>query len=272
MVYVGIDAGSRTIKIVMIDGDDMSVIARSLVDQGVEQVSLAKGLYEKMLKINGINPSDVAKVIATGYGRNALDWANTTVTEITCHATGVKHQHPNARTIIDIGGQDNKLIRLSESGSVRDFSMNDRCAAGTGRFLEVVSDKLEIKLSDLGKIAAKANKPSVISSMCVVFAETEIISLLASGETPENIASGVQASIAKRIASMSGGKVEDDIIFTGGAALVPGMKEALSIALKCSIIVASDPKFTGAMGAALIAAKEDRNRSNKLTTKYCEVK
>jgi (R)-2-hydroxyacyl-CoA dehydratese activating ATPase len=275
--YAGIDAGSRMIKIVLVNGKGLVVAAKGLIDQGVEQAALAGQLLEEVLLTNGIAREDIDGIVATGYGRGSIDWADTAVTEITCHARGVKYQEPAVRTIIDIGGQDNKLVRLDADGGVRDFLMNDRCAAGTGRFLEVVAERLEVELGDLGDFAGKALSPSVISSMCVVFAETEIISLLASGEAPENIAAGVQTSIAKRIASMSGGKVASKVIFTGGAALVPGMKEALENAVDCEIVVAQDPQFTGALGASLIAAKEYNRPGGQIgmagnTGTYCDVR
>ncbi len=277
MIYVGIDAGSRAIKIVLFDGGKMEILDNALVSQGVDQAHIALELFKKVLKNNDLSPKDIGRVIATGYGRGALEWADSAVTEITCHAAGVKYQAEGARTVIDIGGQDNKLIRLDQNGSVRDFSMNDRCAAGTGRFLEVVAERLEIRLEDLGSLVAKAQKPAAISSMCVVFAETEIISLLASGELPENIAAGVEDSIAKRLAAMAGGKTQDEVIFTGGAALVPGMKEALSKALNCEVVVAEKPQFTGALGAALIAAKDNmdikgKKYAGKNVGTFCEVK
>ena len=166
------------------------------------------------------------------------------------------HLSPNVKTIIDIGGQDSKLIRMDENGGVRDFVMNDRCAAGTGRFLEVVAQRLEIPIRDLGYFAQKAEKPAAISSMCVVFAETEIIGLLASGETRENVVSGVQNAIATRIRTMAGRYVMNPIIFTGGVAMIQGMKNALKSILDHPVRVSENPQMTGALGAAIMAAKQ----------------
>jgi len=188
-----------------------------------------------------------------------VTFADTTITEITCHACGVHHGRPDARTIVDIGGQDSKVLRLDDGGKVRDFVMNDRCAAGTGRFLEVLATRLEVQLGDLGKLARRAKNPAAISSMCVVFAETEIIGLLASGENPANIVAGVQGSMATRIASMAGRCVPGPVLFTGGVALVPGMAKALEAALGCSVQVARQPQVTGALGAALLAARPHRS-------------
>jgi predicted CoA-substrate-specific enzyme activase len=161
---------------------------------------------------------------------------------------------PEARTVVDIGGQDSKLLRLNGDGIVSDFLMNDRCAAGTGRFLEVVATRLGVKLGSLGELAAKSRKPAIVSSMCVVFAETEIIGLLASGILPEDIVAGVQASIATRLAAMAGRNLAEPILFTGGVALVPGMDAALGAAFGRPVTIAPDPQMTGALGAALFGA------------------
>ncbi len=159
-----------------------AVLASGLRDQGVDVVKLTEELLDGLLDQAARKRSDLARVVATGYVRNAIESADTTITEITCHAAGVRRQEPEARTIVEIGGQDSKVIHLDGTGHVRDFAMNDRCAAGTGRFLEVVAEKLEVPLSDLGQLAAGSSSPAAISSMCVVIAETEIIGLLAGGE------------------------------------------------------------------------------------------
>ncbi|MHC4323646.1 MAG: acyl-CoA dehydratase activase [Planctomycetota bacterium] len=256
MICAGIDAGSRAIKIILIDTENIQVVAKGLTDQGVEQDRLASALFKRVLKKYGINKNDVAAIVATGYGRNAVSIANTTITEITCHAVGVHHLVPDAMTVIDIGGQDSKLLRLDTAGRVRDFVMNDRCAAGTGRFLEVVAERLDVELESLGRMAAGSSNPAAISSMCVVFAETEITGLLASGTASEDIVAGVQASIAARIISMAGRSAEMPIIFTGGVAMVSGMTEALQTALGQTVSICPDPQMTGALGAAILASKQ----------------
>jgi len=255
MICAGIDAGSRAIKIILIDTVNMQVIAKGLTDQGVEQDRLASGLFKKVLKKHGINKKDVAVIVATGYGRNAVSIADTTVTEITCHAVGVHNLLPDTMTVIDIGGQDSKLLRLDTAGKVRDFAMNDRCAAGTGRFLEVVAERLGVELEGLGELAANSTNPAAISSMCVVFAETEITGLLASGTAREDIVAGVQASIAARIISMAGRNAEPPVIFTGGVAMVSGMAQSMQAALGQNVTVCPDPQMTGALGAAILASK-----------------
>ncbi len=254
MICAGIDAGSRAIKIVLLNTDTREVLASGTMDQGIEQEALALRLFERLLEEAGVKRSAVSNIVATGYGRNIVGFAQTTITEITCHARGVRHLVDDAMTIVEIGGQDSKLIRLDAGGSVRDFAMNDRCAAGTGRFLEVVAERLGVRLEDLGGIAERSRKPAAISSMCVVFAETEIIGLLASGAQREDIVAGVQAAIAARVAAMAGRLLEPPVIFTGGVALIPGMDAALRSALGHPVAVAPDPMMTGALGAAILAA------------------
>jgi predicted CoA-substrate-specific enzyme activase len=237
MICAGIDAGSRTIKVVLIDSADQAVLTSAIADQGVNQALLAKRLLERALEKAGLKRRDIGRVVATGYGRDALEWADRTVTEITCQARGVRAVVPKARTVIDIGGQDSKLLRLNEEGSVEDFVMNDRCAAGTGRFLEIVAGRLELPFAQLGPAAARSTSPASISSMCVVFAETEIVSLLAS-----------------RVGAMAGRKVTGPVVLTGGVALIPGVDSALTGVLGMPVKVAPRPQLTGALGAALIAA------------------
>ena len=254
MICAGIDAGSRTIKVVLLEAENFQVAAAGVVDQGVEQDALAWQLLDRLLAESGIAREQLQRIIATGYGRRLITSAHDVVTEITCQAWGVRQRLPEVRAIIDIGGQDSKLLRLKRDGTVRDFVMNDRCAAGTGRFLEVVATRLGLSLSRLGELIHQSREPAAISSMCVVFAETEITGLLASGTAPADIAAGVQASIATRVAAMAGGKLSGPIAFTGGVAMVPGMDAALQTALGEPLTLAADPQLTGALGAAVLAA------------------
>ncbi len=255
MIAAGIDAGSRALKITLLDTSTLEIVASAIADQGVDQDKIANELLDRMLHENDLDRRDIQKTVATGYARNNIAAADTTVTEITCHARGVHARLPEARTVIEIGGQDSKLLHLAAGGNVRDFAMNDRCAAGTGRFLEVVADRLAVPLDKLGEIAARSENPSAISSMCVVFAETEIIGLLSNGARREDIVAGVQASIASRVAAMAGRQIEDPVVFTGGVALVPGMNRALGQVLDRPVAIVPDPQTTGSHGAALLAAK-----------------
>lgn len=255
MLFAGIDAGSRTIKVVLWDAVRQSVWARGLADQGVQQETLAMNLVDRLLGESGRTRQDLTRTVATGYARSSIRLAAETITEITCHARGVRHVHPQVRTVVEIGGQDSKLIRLDESGTVRDFAMNDRCAAGTGSFLEMLARKLNVSLDELGRLAAHSRAPAMISSTCAVFAETEIIGLLSGGATVPDIVAGALASIASRLTGMAGSRVDAPVIFTGGVARIAGMERALSEALGQPVQIASDPQYTGALGAALFAAK-----------------
>ncbi len=262
-ITVGIDAGSRAIKIVFWDTENKRAVATGTMDQGVNQDSLTSQLYARLLEENQIDHKSIVRIVATGYGRAIISMADETITEITCHARGVRHLHPDARTIVEIGGQDSKWLCLDEKGNVRDFSMNDRCAAGTGRFLEVVAHRLGIQLNDLGDLSARSRKPAIVSSMCVVFAETEIIGLLASGVPPVDIVAGVQNSIASRVAAMAGRRVLEPIYFTGGVAMIPGMKNSMESALNRPVRETCDPQMTGALGAALLAAQKIVNSTQE---------
>jgi len=255
MIFAGIDAGSRALKAVLWDRDGQAVLAAGTVDQGLDQERLARELFERLLAQARLEEKQIAGIVATGYGRQLIRFANRTITEISCHACGVRYLAPEARTVIEIGGQDSKLIRLDGAGNVRDFAMNDRCAAGTGRFLEVVAVRLGMSLPALGELAQQSRAPTAISSMCVVFAETEIIGLLASGASPADIIAGVQASVASRMLALAGQRVEAPVFFTGGVALIPGMASALEKALGCSVSQVAEPLLSGALGAAILAAR-----------------
>jgi (R)-2-hydroxyacyl-CoA dehydratese activating ATPase len=255
MICVGVDAGSRTTKVVLLDSGSLDVVAMGVVDQGIDQDAVAGALFERLLMEHGIAREQVGPVVGTGYGRKLLHFAGKSITEITCQAWGIRHTVPGARTILDIGGQDSKYLRLNGDATVADFAMNDRCAAGTGRFLELLAARLGMKLDHLGEMAGKSRNPAIISSMCVVFAETEIIGLLASGILPEDIVAGVMISIATRMAAMSGRNLSLPIVLTGGVALVPGMDAALAEILGQPITVAPNPQMTCALGAAILASQ-----------------
>ncbi|HEY5910278.1 MAG TPA: acyl-CoA dehydratase activase [Verrucomicrobiae bacterium] len=254
-ISAGIDAGSRSTKVVVFDAEHSRILGRGLVDQGIEQDRLAARLLEQTCDDAQVARAGVTKIVATGYGRNAVKFADTTITEITCHARGVFHLDPEVRTVIEIGGQDSKCISLELGGRVRDFGMNDRCAAGSGRFLEMVATRLGVDLAALGELGRASKKAALISSMCVVFAETEIIGLLAEGVPPPDIAAGVQNAIASRVAALVGRAVTPPVCFTGGVALQPGMVRALEAALQSPVRVSALPQYTGALGAAILAAE-----------------
>ncbi len=257
MITAGIDAGSRAVKIALVDTVSGELAGTACADQKVKSEVIAHELFNELLAKQKLHRKDISGIVATGYSRNLIHFADSTVTEITCHAKGVRQLMPEARSVVEIGGQDSKLLHLNPDGSVRDFAMNDRCAAGTGRFLEIVADKLEIPLDRLGEYAERSKSPATISSMCVVFAETEIISLLSSGTACEDIVAGVQTAITSRIAAMAAGRLAEPVVFTGGVALVSGMDRSLTKVVKKQVVTAPHPQFTGAIGAALMAAKPE---------------
>ena len=259
MICAGIDAGSRATKVVLFDLEQSRILGSCIADQGMEQGRLAADLFELTCEKADVARGKIDGIVATGYGRNAVRFADTTITEITCHAQGVYHLTPEARTIIEIGGQDSKFIALEDSGRVRDFAMNDRCAAGSGRFLEVVAERLRVDLSTLGELSRNSQQPAIISNMCVVFAETEIVGLLAEGVPAANIAAGVQNAIALRVAALAGRSVPPPLCFTGGVALQSGMVRALETALSCAVFVSPLPQYTGALGAAILAGRQSRH-------------
>jgi (R)-2-hydroxyacyl-CoA dehydratese activating ATPase len=255
MICAGLDAGSRAIKVVLFDHARGKIVASGVSDQGVRQPELAEALYAETLRDAGLSPGDIHAVVATGYGRNRVRFAGTTITEITCHARGVHYLAPEARSIVEIGGQDSKIIRLEDGGRVRDFAMNDRCAAGTGRFLEMLAARLQTNFAALDEFGRQSLKPAVISNTCVVFAETEIIGLLAEGCAASDIVAGVQQSVAMRVAAMAGRGLETPVIFTGGVALQAGMLRALETVLGSPIRIPPQPQFSGALGAAILAGR-----------------
>jgi len=255
MIYAGIDSGSRTVKIALWNSETHSVMDTALEDQGIHQERIALSLLHHVLQRNQLTQDRIQRIIATGYGRNNIRAAHAAFTEITCHAAGARHFLPQTRTVIDIGGQDSKYIRLSEQGAVEDFAMNDRCAAGTGCFLEMIARRLDLDLDQMGPLAIQSSKPALVSSMCAVFAETEIIGLLVGGASLPDIIAGVQQSIASRISSMIGQTITPPIVLTGGVALVPGIVHALSDRFKLPVQIAPHPQMVGAVGAAILASQ-----------------
>ncbi len=254
---LGLDLGSRAVKAVLLDSSCFEIRAVAVRDATTDKAHDADTLLRTVLDAAGASRGDIARIVATGYGRIQAGFADETLTEISCHAAGVTAGHPEVRTIIEIGGQDSKAILLTADGRVRDFAMNDRCAAGSGRFLEVAARILGTDLEGLAEAARRADAESEISSMCVVFAESEMIGMLARGFRPEEVAAGIHRSIARRIA----GLVErigacPPIAFTGGVAMNKAMAAALGQELKERLIIPADPRITGALGAAMIAAKQ----------------
>lgn len=253
MYVVGIDIGSLSTKVALIQDGKM---IDYLIDRSTyrfKEVGLE--LFNKILTKNSIKKEDLSMIMSTGYGRHSIDIAKDQKSEITAHARGVQYYYPKVNSIIDIGGQDSKVIVINKrNGKVMDFAMNDKCAAGTGRFLEVMSNALEVDISEFGDLSLQSSNPEDISSMCTVFAESEVISLFAKGAKKIDIASGIHKSIAKRVGGMAKRlDVEPQLVFCGGVAKNPGVKKALEKELGFKIDVPENPQITGALGAALIA-------------------
>ena len=252
MYNIGIDSGSRMTKLCLFDIDTHSIADTMITDSSELHERLFYDMIEEVLSKNNLTKADILNINTTGYGRKNFTLANKYSSEIMCHAKGVHYLNPDIKTIIDIGGQDTKIIKLCGKGKVQDFIMNDKCAAGTGRFLEKVADFFKIKVSDLGEIAKDSTKKLEISSTCVVFAESEIIGLVASGQKREDIINAVHHSIINRIISMSGHiQIESPVAFVGGVAKNSGMAHTLQICLNTDIYIPPSPDITGAVGASL---------------------
>jgi len=244
---IGIDIGSTAAKAVAFEGDEL--VATIVVPTGFNGVEAALRLADE-LRMHGIDTGACdANVVATGYGRISVPYAGKTVTEITCHGRGAAYLFGPDGTVIDIGGQDTKVIQLA-SGKVRKFAMNDKCAAGTGKFLEVIADRMGVTQERLAELAA-AGEPTTISSMCTVFAESEVISLIGKGEPRENIANGVVESVVSRVTSLAGGLVTGDVFLTGGLCENGYLTERLAHHLGRPVTTDPRARFAGAIGAAL---------------------
>jgi len=255
-LVAGIDIGSLTAKIVVIkiQGNEIIDQFSSLKKAGYAPGNVASSLLIEAKKYFKIDPLDF--IVSTGYGRKLVRESQKTVTEITCHAIGAHYSNPKIRTIIDIGGQDSKVIRVNEQGQVQDFEMNDKCSAGSGRFLEVMSEALDVKLDNFGFLALESGNPCAISSTCTVFAESEVISRLNQGADRNDIIAGIHKAIVNKIVALSARVgIDPDVALTGGVALNPAVKVLLEKALGMEIYIPDNPQLNGALGAALLAKK-----------------
>ncbi len=252
MLTIGIDIGSTTSKILLFDHSNNRIIDWNYTATGVTPKKTANKLYEDLLNKNNLSKVDF--VVSTGYGRKLVEFKDKISSEIICHARGLSYLKPEIRTVVDIGGQDSKVIVLDENHKVIDFVMNDKCAAGTGRFLEVVATILETSVDELSELAFKAEEEIDIDSTCVVFAESEIIGMIAKGYSRNTIVKAVHKSIAKRIVNQIHSlNWEAPIAFTGGVSFNKSMKSILEDILDYPLYTYETPIITGALGAALIA-------------------
>ncbi len=260
MYYLGIDIGSLSCDSVLIN-DDETVLATSVVPTGARNKESIARATEETLRAASIEKKDVKAIVSTGYGRDRVEDRLSSVTEITCHARGIRAMLPDTRVLIDIGGQDSKSILLGEDGKVVDFAMNDKCAAGTGRFLEAMARALQVDIDEMGELDANAQGGLSISSICTVFAESEVVSLIADGTQVSEIVRGINNSIAfrtlslvKRVAMKPDGFA---IAMSGGVARNTGVVSAISAALgDINVSVPELPDTIGALGAALIAREK----------------
>jgi len=256
VIYAGIDVGSLSTEVVLVDNDH-TLLGYSIIPTGADGKKAANNALDRALEEAQVSREKLGGSVATGYGRISISFARDRVTEISCHARGVHHLYPEARTVIDIGGQDSKVIRLNQKGRAVDFVMNDKCAAGTGRFLEVMARALEMEVEDLAEISTTARQAVPISNMCAVFAESEVVSLLAAGNPREEIVRGLHEAVAERTQSLInrvGGP--PPLIITGGVAKNRGVVRALEKRLETELYVPEEPQITGALGAAIFAAQK----------------
>jgi predicted CoA-substrate-specific enzyme activase len=254
----GVDVGSTQTKAVIAeDNSGVKILASSLVDTGANVQKAAENGFLAACREAGIRPQQVGFVVGTGYGRYKILFGNAQMTEISCHARGAHFLHANTRTVIDMGGQDSKAISIGEQGNVLDFVMNDKCAAGTGRFLANAADVLGVPLDFIGPLSLKGKSPVKITTVCTVFVESDILSYLAQGKKPEDILSGVHLAIARRTVSLARRvPVEPAISMTGGVSLNIGMVQALEQVLGVKLQVSPQAHFAGAIGAALFALEK----------------
>jgi len=248
--FAGIDVGSTMTKAVILkDG----IIASVVGPTGPEQRRLANRVMEEVLRKASLSFRNVTYVVSTGYGRINVPFADKQFTEISCHARGIAHLFPRARTIIDIGGQDVKGIKIDPAGKILDFAMNDKCAAGSGRFIEVIADTLGVSLDHVGDLSLKSQHPATISNICTIWAQQEVAASLAKGVAVPDLLAGVHFSLADRISRLANRlKVEEAVIVTGGGGKNKGLLKALSEQLGHRILVPEEPLLTGALGAALL--------------------
>jgi predicted CoA-substrate-specific enzyme activase len=269
MAYAaGVDVGSTQTKAIVLD-EHGRIAGRALIDTGANIVVAAERAYVAALADGGIQEEEVGFVVGTGYGRYRVTFGHTQVTEISCHGRGSVQMFPNTRTVVDMGGQDTKAIRVSPAGEIVDFCMNDKCAAGTGRFLGAVAAALDVPLPDLGPMALRGEKAVKISTTCTVFAESEVLSWLSRGKKAEDILLGIHRSIVSRsLGLMRRVGIEHEVTFTGGVTRNVGVVECLNEALGFRVNVSDESHYMGALGAALFA--RDHILSRRVTARPVE--
>ena len=257
-MFAGVDIGSVTTKAVLLDAEGR-MISFFMIPTTYDREGCGKKALKMALQEINKTQEEITSLFTTGYGRKAFTAANGTKSEILCHATGTTYLYPKVRTIIDIGGQDSKVIALDGGGLISKFQMNDKCAAGTGRFLEILSERiLSVKVEEIGSLSLQSEQPCKLSSVCTVFAESEIVSYLSEKRKRSDIAYGLHCAIAKRVISMGRSvriKFDEPICFSGGVARNSGVVRAIEEELGKSIMTPEKPQLTAALGAAIYARK-----------------
>ena len=251
--FAGIDSGSTSTDVVILD-KDQNIVTGIILPTGAGAAIGAERALEEALKDAGLQREDIDAMVTTGYGRTAISDGDKSITEITCHARGAHFLNPEVRTVIDIGGQDSKVIRLDENGAVANFVMNDKCAAGTGRFLEMMARTMEMRLDDMGKAGLSYKEDITISSMCTVFAESEVVSLIAQNKATDDIVHGLNKAVASKTAALAkrvGG--EERYMMTGGVSKNQGLVKTLEEKLGTTLVISDKAQLCGALGAALFA-------------------
>jgi predicted CoA-substrate-specific enzyme activase len=253
-LFAGLDSGSTATKLVLLK--DGKITGYRVIPTGANSRKSAELVLQETLNGAGFRREDIRSLVATGYGRSRVEQARAAITEISCHARGAHWLFPAAQAVIDIGGQDLKGIRLNDDGRVTEFQMNDKCAAGTGRFLEVMAKNLEMNLGEFAEAALNATEAVEITNICTVFAESEVVSHVARGTPVGKIAAGVHAAVSRRVTSMLSTMLNgvDAIVFTGGVAKNPAIIRALEKRLGKSLLIPAEPQIVGAIGAALFAS------------------
>lgn len=254
-IVAGLDVGSLSSKTVILD-EEQRILSYDILLTIGDSRGAAESSFKKALAKANLTRDDITYIVATGYGRNNVPFADKEITEISAHAAGAHFLCPSARTVLDVGGQDSKAISLDSNGQISDFVMNDKCAAGTGRFIEVMAQALGVPLESLGELSRQSSNPTVISSFCTVFAESEVVSLVAEGRAKVDIIRGIHEAIAERLTTLLNKiKIIDPITMTGGVAKNKGVIYALEHKLKLQLSISEEPQIVGAIGAALIALK-----------------
>ena len=252
----GIDSGSTSTNALILDGN-RTIVSFSTLPTGVDVAKSARMAFDDALKKARLSKNQISRTVATGYGRANTGLACENITEITCHAKGAYFLHPAVRTVIDIGGQDSKVIRLDAKGAVKDFTMNDKCAAGTGRFLEMMAQSLGLTLEEIGTRGVTWKEEITITSMCSVFAQSEVVSLIAAGKKLEDIVHGLDLSVASKVIALGGrAKLERECMMTGGVAKNRGVVRAIEEKLGHPVCLPEEPEICGALGAALTALED----------------